>query len=121
MKLLADVNVSRRAVERLRLLGFDITRVPDIMDARSSDHEILVEARRRGCVLVSHDQDFGAILALSGAIAPSFINLRVSNVDTAHLAVLIASVVRLADQDLTNGAVVTVDDDGVRIHRLPLL
>ena len=69
----------------------------------------------------SHDQDFGAILALSGAISPSFINLRVSNVDTEHLAVLIASVVHLADEDLNNGAVVTIDDDGVRVHRLPLV
>jgi predicted nuclease of predicted toxin-antitoxin system len=120
MKLLADVNVSRHVVSRLKALGYDATRVSDIMSPRSSDNEIISEARQRGAVLLSHDQDFGAILAITGAVDPSFINLRVSYVDTERLAQAIAAVLRATEADLLAGSVVTLDDVGVRIHRLPL-
>jgi predicted nuclease of predicted toxin-antitoxin system len=120
MRFLADVNVSRRVVERLRSLGFEILRVPEIMDGRSPDQEIISEARRRQAVLISHDQDFSAILALSGATDPSVINLRVSSVDAERLAHAIAVVARATEEDLLAGAVVTLDDAGVRVHRLPL-
>ena len=120
MRVLADVNISRRVVERLKALGCDVVRVSEIMDPRSSDHEILSEARRRGAVLVSHDQDFGAILAVSGAVAPSFINVRVSYVDAERVAQAIAGVLRATESDLLAGAVVALDDARVRVHRLPL-
>ena len=86
MRFLADVNVSRLVVARLRSQGCDVTRVPEIMDCRSPDQEILSEARRRRAILISFDQDFGAILAVSGAITPSLINLRVTYVDAERLA-----------------------------------
>ncbi|MBN1606672.1 MAG: DUF5615 family PIN-like protein [Polyangiaceae bacterium] len=120
MKLVADVNVSRRVVEQLRLLGFDVVRVSEIMDPRSSDEAILVEARQRGAVLISHDQDFSALLAITGADGPSLLNLRVSEADAARLTEAIAVVVRVAEPDLRAGAVVTLDDSGARVHRLPI-
>jgi predicted nuclease of predicted toxin-antitoxin system len=121
MRLLADVNVSRRVVERLRSRGWDVIRVPEIMDPRSPDYDILSEARRRQAVRVSHDQDFGAILAISGATAPSFVNLRVSDVDADRVARTIADALRTAEADLLAGAVVTLDDAGMRVHQLPLV
>jgi predicted nuclease of predicted toxin-antitoxin system len=120
MKLVADVNVSRRVVERLRALGFDVVRVSEVMDARSSDEAILSYARQCGAVLISHDQDFGALLAVTGASGPSFLNLRVSQVDAARLTGAIVSVLRATQTDLDAGAVVTLDDSGVRVHRLPI-
>jgi len=120
MKFLADVNISRRVVERLRTHGYSVVRVPEIMDPRAPDQEILAEARRRGAIVVSFDQYFGAILAVSGATSPSLINIRVTNVDVKKLANAILAVVRLAEEDLMEGAVVTLDDNGVRVHRLPL-
>ena len=120
MRLLADVNVSRHVVSRLKALGYDATRVSEIMNPRSSDHEIISEARRLGAILLSHDQDFGAILAITGAVDPSFINLRVSYADAERLAQAIAAVLRATEADLLAGSVVTLDDAGVRVHRLRL-
>jgi predicted nuclease of predicted toxin-antitoxin system len=94
--------------------------VPELLDARSSDQEILSEAVRRQAVLISHDQDFGAVLAIRGELAPSFINLRLSSVDAEELAQAIAAALRVTEADLVAGAVVTLDDTGVRVHRLPL-
>ena len=120
MKFLADVNVSRHVVESLRSRGLDITRVPEIMDGRSPDSEVVSAARRLGAVLFSFDQDFSAILAISGLTAPSLINLRVTDVDAERLARAISAVVRATEADLLAGAVVTLDDAGVRVHRLPV-
>jgi predicted nuclease of predicted toxin-antitoxin system len=120
MKFLADVNVSRRVVEQLNAWGFDVTRVTSVLDARSSDRAILAETARRNAILISHDQDFGALLAVSGASSPSFVNLRLSEVDVSRLAASIARALRATHEDLTLGAIVTVDDGGVRVHRLPI-
>ncbi len=120
MQLLADVNVSRRVVLRLRSLGLDVVRVSDILDCRASDRDILVEARRLGAVILSCDQDFGALLAVSGATGPSLINLRVSRVDVEELAHTIMAVLRVTEAELRSGAIVTLDDAGLRVHRLPL-
>lgn len=121
MKLLADVNVSRLVVARLLSDGFDVTRVSEIMDPRAPDDEIIDAARRLGAVLISHDQDFSAILATTGATHPSPINIRVSYVDANRLAQNIAQVVRATEQDLEAGAIVTLDDAGIRVHALPAI
>ena len=120
MRFLADVNVSRLVVERLKTYGYSIVRVPELMDPRTPDQEIIAEARRQGATLISFDQDFGAILAVSGVVSPSLVNLRVTDVDVDELANAIATAIRLTETDLSAGAVVTLDDNGVRVHRLPL-
>ncbi len=120
MKFLADVNISRLVVERLRSEGYSVARVSEIMDPRTPDQEIISEARRRGAVVISFDQDFGAILAVSGATGPSLVNLRVTYTDVERVATAIATVARMTETDLLAGAVVTLDDVGVRVHRLPL-
>jgi predicted nuclease of predicted toxin-antitoxin system len=120
VKFLADVNVSRQVVARLRAEGFDVVRVPEIMDGRSPDEEIVHEARRRNAVVISHDQDFTSLLATTGATTPSLINIRVSYVDIGRLSNTIAAVIRKTSQELESGAIVTVNDAGVRVHRLPV-
>ena len=120
MKFLADVNVSQHVVARLRAEGFDIVRVPDVMDCRSADVDIIVEARRMGAVAISYDQDFTAILATTGATLPSLINLRVSHVDVDQLVRSIAAVIRATAAELGSGAIVTLDDAGARVHLLPI-
>ena len=120
MNFLADVNVSRRLVEGLRTRGLTIVRVPELMDARATDQEIIAEARRRSAVVISFDQDFGAILAVTGATKPSLLNLRVSRVDVDSLATTILAAIKATEADLMAGAIVTIDDARVRVHLLPL-
>ena len=120
MKLLADVNVSRRVVVLLREAGLDMRRVSEVLDARAADVDIVAEAARLGAILISHDQDFSAILAASGATKPSLINLHVSYVDASRLADAVAAVLVAVRADLDAGAIVTVDDCGIRVHRLPI-
>ncbi|MEI7894243.1 MAG: DUF5615 family PIN-like protein [Myxococcales bacterium] len=120
MKILVDVNISPRVVAALRAEGFAAVRVNDIIPACSPDEDVLAEAVRIGAVLVSQDQDFSAILATSGAMQPSHVNLRVSFVDPDRIAKIIAAVMRAVPDDLAAGALVSVDDVRVRVHRLPV-
>ncbi len=120
MELLADVNLSARVVARLRAAGIHIVRVPEIMDARSTDVEILAEAVRRGATVISHDQDFTTILAVSGATKPSLINVRVSHADSERLADQLKAVLASVSDALHAGAIVTIDDAQPRVHRLPV-
>jgi len=120
MKLLADVNISPRVVAALRAEGFDAVRVTDIMAATSADEDILATAVQLGAILISRDQDFSGLLAMTGAARPSHINLRVSFVDAERLARSIAAVLRSLAEDLAAGAIVTIDDTRVRVHRLPV-
>ena len=120
VKLLVDANLSRRVVDRLRALGFDASHVAEIMDVRSSDSVVFATAVSNGAVLVSRDQDFSAMLASSGATRPSLINLRVSFVDAFRIAETIAVVVSGTRLDLESGAIISIDDDGYRVHKLPV-
>ncbi len=115
MKLLADVNVSVLVVARLRTAGVDVLRVSECMDARSSDSDIV-----RAAVLLSHDQDFSAMLAMGGAAKPSLINLRTSSVDPDFLSQCILRALAGAVLELQAGAIVTVHEGGARVRRLPI-
>jgi predicted nuclease of predicted toxin-antitoxin system len=120
VKILADVNVSVLVVTRLRELNVEIERVPEVMDSRTADQEIVEFAFKSGSVLLTHDQDFTAILALSGARKPSLINLRTASIDFDFLARCVQSAITGAEVELQAGAIVTVEDGGIRVRRLPI-
>lgn len=119
MRLLADVNVSRLVVGHLRAAGVEVHHVPEILDPRVSDRTIVAHARSIDAILVSHDQDFSALLAMSGAPGPSLINLRTSTVEHHRIATLIPQAMALAADELAEGAIVTVEDRSLRLHLLP--
>jgi predicted nuclease of predicted toxin-antitoxin system len=120
VKILADVNVSVLVVARLREMNVEVERVPAVMDPRTADHDIVDFAARSGAVLLTHDQDFTAILALSGSRKPSLINLRTSSIDFEFLARCVQSAILEASAELRAGAIVTVEDGGIRVRLLPI-
>ena len=120
MKFLADINVSHRVVAGLCAAGYDAVHVSTLLDCRTADKQILEEARRCNATVISRDQDFAGILATTGALKPSLINLRVSYVQADQLVRTILNVIQATEQDLSTGAIVTIDDRGVRVHQLPV-
>ncbi len=120
MRLLVDLNVSPRVASLLRSMGHEVERVGDVLDARATDIAILERAARAGAVVVSQDQDFSALIAARGQIAPSLVNVRLSTVDSDSVARIVHAVVVHAAEDLSAGAIVTIDDGRVRLRRLPV-
>jgi hypothetical protein len=61
-----------------------------------------------------------AILALSGAKAPSTIRIRIEGLRSEALAQLVDDVINACMLDLTAGALVTVDEHRIRVRLLPV-
>jgi len=120
VKLFADINISTHVVAELAARGHEIARMDRFLDPRAEDAEIASFVSRHHGVLITRDQDFPAILAMSGATSPTIINLRHSRTDVAFLVTLLDAVLRSHTEDITTGAVVTIDDGGVRVHLLPI-
>ncbi len=79
LEFLANMNISPLTVDELRKLGWDIIRIPEIMDRKSEDAEILNYARTHNKVVITQDIDFSALLAVGGYEKPSVRNLRLEN------------------------------------------
>lgn len=73
-----------------------------------------------GHLLLTHDSDFGAILAASGANAPSVIQVRAQDLTPSHLAPLVLRVLSQFREVLARGALISVDDTSARTRILPL-
>ena len=121
MRLLADANLSPDVVERLRTAGFDAVHVRDLNLLTADDITIFDRAAADGFVVVTADSDFGALLALRRAAAPSVIHLRhVEQLSPSdHAALLVANVPKVAD-DLERGAIVSLSPARLAIRALPI-
>lgn len=122
MRFLVDNNLSPVLAELLTQAGHDAAHVRTY-DMRSAlDIEIMERARSEDRVVLSADTDFGALLAHQRATSPSFLLLRVrTGRRTAGLAMLVLANLEQVRDDLDAGAVVVIDDERVRVRRLPLL
>ncbi len=71
VKLLIDVNLSPKWAPVLRDLGWPTIHWSDIGDPRATEDTIMAWARLNDHVVLTHDLDFGTMLALSGESGPS--------------------------------------------------
>jgi len=120
LKFLANMNISPLTVEDLKKLGWDIVRVPEIMDIKSKDLQILTYAREHNRVVITQDLDFSSLLALSGYEKPSVINLRVDNARPDYVTNRIIEIVNELEKELGEGIVVSVDEISARYRSLPI-
>lgn len=71
--------------------------------------------------MVSADTDFGTLLSRSRAARPSIVLFRVRRRRRAHeLAPILLDNLDVVAEDLDLGAVVVIEDERIRIRRLPL-
>jgi predicted nuclease of predicted toxin-antitoxin system len=61
MRFLADENVSRRVIERLRAGGFEVIAISETRSG-APDSDVLQAAEAEGCILITEDRDFGELI-----------------------------------------------------------
>jgi predicted nuclease of predicted toxin-antitoxin system len=61
MRFLADENVSRLVIEKLRAAGFDVTSIGEIKPG-SPDRDVLATAKNEGRYLITEDREFGELV-----------------------------------------------------------
>ena len=120
IKILLDQGLPRSAAVLLRQQGWDANHVGEIGLATASDQTILKHAEQQGSTVVTLDADFHALLAVSGASAPSVVRLRIEGLKGNELAALLIRVWERAGAALARGAIATVTPAGIRIKELPI-
>ncbi len=77
MRHMADENVDRQIVERLRQDGHEVWYVAE-MDPGVSDQEVLTFANNEQAVLLTADKDFGELVYRQELVNPGVILLRLA-------------------------------------------
>ena len=114
------MNVSRELGKRLIAHGHNCRHLGDIGMAQASDMIIVEEARRNNEIIVTHDLDYGNLLAFSGKRYPSVIIIRLRNTHQDNLLNRIMDIWTEIERPLLDGVIVVLEDDALRIRRLPI-
>lgn len=120
MKILIDMNLSPDWREFLAKHGWESVHWSSVGKVTASDKTILQYARDNGYVVLTHDLDFSAILAATGAKAPSVFQIRTQDVLSEHFQNLIVNALRQFESMLSAGALVVIDESRSRARVLPL-
>ncbi len=120
MKFLADIGISPGAVIFLRDQGYDAVHLIEQQLHRLSDPEIITKAKLEERIVLTHDLDFGDLMAASGDSLPSIVIFRLpdmcpQNVNK-HLQIMVGQYQKL----LEAGAILSVTQSRIRVRILPL-
>jgi predicted nuclease of predicted toxin-antitoxin system len=118
--IVLDQGVPRDAAGRLRDLGYDCTHVGEVGMSTATDEEILGFALAKGAVVVTLDADFHTILAVSGAVGPSVIRIRVQGLRAAEIAACVRFVAARFTSELEAGSLVSIKTRKTTCHMLPI-
>ena len=121
MKLLFDNNLTPGAAKILARMGIEAEHVRQLDLHKASDAELIAFAASNDCILVTADNDFPQILALSGAPKPSVI-LLVGQYPSRpeQLAIFLANQMERIRPELASGAIVSIGPTRTRSRRIPL-
>ena len=115
------MNLSPKWVGALQAEGCDAVHWSTV-GAPDAPDEILMEwARSAGCVIFTHDLDFGTLLALTRARGPSVVVVRTQDALPERLLGTVIGVLRTHATALEVGALVMIDETSARVRVLPLI
>jgi len=120
MKILVDMNLSPRFCQLLERQGWQTAHWSTVGNPRASDREMMEWATANGYVVLTHDLDFGAMLAATQARGPSVIQVRTRDVLPDHLGPILVATLKEHQTTIEDGALVVMDQSRSRVRILPL-
>ena len=120
MKLLVDMNLSPRWVSVLANAGFEAAHWSTLGAKNAPDSEIMAYAKATNSVVLTHDLDFGAMLAATHGEKPSVVQIRAEDVSPDVIGVQVITALRQMASELEEGALLTIDPNRTRLRVLPL-
>jgi predicted nuclease of predicted toxin-antitoxin system len=120
MKLLLDMNLSPLLATLLLQGGHEAVHWSTLGDPRASDRSLLEWAAKNNYVVLTHDLDFGAILAATQATFPSVIQIRTQDVSPEKILPLLLAVLEQQKTYISAGALLTIDEGRKRVRILPM-
>ena len=101
-------------------LGYDTTHLINENMETASDTEILNKALYEKRIVLTHDLDFGKLLATSGTKSPSVVIFRLKNMRPETVNKFCERIINRFADALEKGAILSVGDKRIRCHQLPI-
>ncbi|MFN5657676.1 MAG: DUF5615 family PIN-like protein [Pseudanabaena sp.] len=120
IRLLADVHISPKTVADLQKQGYEIMRSSEVLPANAPDINILEFARTENWVVLTQDLDFSMLVALSRYSQPILITLRLSSAKPDIVTQKLLEVLPQIEEALKEGSAITIQDESIRIRKLPV-
>lgn len=120
LTILIDLNLSPDWIAYLGPNGFPAVHWSGVGDVKTLDSEIMAWARANDHIVLTHDLDFGTLLALTNASGPSVIQLRCNDPSPQSIGASVLSVLTNHESELKSGALAVIDLARSRIRVLPL-
>jgi len=120
LSFLLDENLPPSLVILLNQLEYPARHVVEIGYVNTDDSVILKFAEQSGEVILTHDTDFGTLLALNQNDRPSVILFRLEQLSAKILFNLIESNLPVLEKELASGAIVITEENSIRIRKLPI-
>ena len=120
MRFLADMGISPKTAAFLRSLGHDAVHLHDQGLDGLEDPAILAKAREEGRILLTHDLDFGELIAVSGAMLPGVVVFRLRNMRPERVSRYLEKTISRHAEAMEKGAIISVAEGQVRVRLLPL-
>jgi predicted nuclease of predicted toxin-antitoxin system len=119
VKLLIDMNLSPDWLDFLRASGIEAAHWAVVGEPDAPDVDIVAYAAK-DYVILTHDLDFGAILAATNGAKPSVVQFRAGDLSPATIGRHLIDALRRTEADLEQGALLTIEPGRARIRLLPL-
>ncbi len=117
MNFLADENIARVIITRLRADGHHVERMAEV-GMGSPDTDVLAFANQQNAVILTEDKDFGDLVVRDRMQAVGVILIRLDGFSPVERAEIIARVVQEHQNELS-GAFTVIKPHIVRIRRNP--
>jgi predicted nuclease of predicted toxin-antitoxin system len=120
MKFLLDMGIGQSTALFLRDQGHDAIHLREQGLQRLADEAIIEKARREGRIILTHDLDFGQLIALSQSRLPSVITFRLANMQPTQINHYMLETLSRFERELEAGALVSVSEHAIRVRALPI-
>ncbi|GBC93839.1 hypothetical protein HRbin15_02341 [bacterium HR15] len=120
IKILIDVCLPPAWCTIFRSEGWEALHWSEVGVLTAPDEEIMQWAREHGYIIFTHDMDFSALLALTGADGPSVIQMRTHDVMPTTHGKKVVDVIKQHTDSLLRGAIITIDHVRNRVRILPI-
>ena len=120
VKFLLDMNLSPHWSAYFALQQIEAHHWSTIGRREAPDDQIMEYAKENRFVVLTQDLDFGTILAATKGLKPSVIQIRDEDLAIENLGRKLLAALTQLQQELEEGALVTVDAKRTRVSVLPL-
>lgn len=120
MRFLANMGISMHTMLWLREHGHDAIHLREAGLSRAADEAVLEKARIEKRVVLTMDLDFGYLLSISQARLPSVVLFRLEDESSEMVNERLKSVLVQCGDDWEAGAIISVNEETIRVRRLPI-